>query len=270
MKTFKKAVAIFCLMTMCMVQVAEAADPRAVAMAQTLTAMDTESGKESVVSCFVKKEEAMELYSETKRILFCISPGYSPATRGTKTVKVPKGISGEYVKVRIYVSHEEVGLANDPRICAELEVLNSLGTFEEKVREINRFVSAAAYDNDYNATSGVNLASATALGCLNGLAICQGYSNLASYLYDASGIKNIKVWCSVKDQGEHMCNMVRNDGRVSYVVDSTFTHAGEDCALLSLDEYQNRYNVTLRCEPELLFDLRYPAPAVVEPLVESN
>lgn len=257
MKVLRKAAVLLFLVAICMVQVAEATDPRSALLAKYLDAMSSESGGKAAVCCFVKKYEVNDLYAETKKILFGISPEYTPAIRGTSSSKVPTGLDGSYVKMNIYVSHENVDLASDPRIIEEMEVLSSLGTFEEKVREINRFVSRASYDYNFNEAPDINEASATALGCLNGLAICQGYANLGTYLYDAVGIENVKVWCSVKDKASHLFNVVRDEAGTLYAVDSTFYHSGHDSALISLEEYQKQFEVTFEVEPELLFYLRY-------------
>lgn len=258
MKILRKAIVFLFLVAVCVVPMAEAADLRPVFLAGSLASKGSGSGEEVAVSCFVKRYELMDLYAETKRILFGISPEYAPDIRGTFSSRIPAELDGSYVRLNIYASHEEIELGNDPRILEELEVLNNLGTWEERVREINRFVSCASYDDDFDVASGVNASSATALGCLNGLATCLGYTNLGTYLYDAAGIESVKVWCSVKEKGSHIFNVVRDEEGTLYAVDSTFYHFGHDSAMISLEEYQKRFEVTIEVEPELLFELRYP------------
>lgn len=147
-------------------------------------------------------------------------------------------------------------LEQDKRIIEELEQIKARVSVKEKIKEIDRFIkSVCEYDKDYLEEG--NKASETALGALNGKAICQGYANLASFLYDQVGIKNVKVRGNEKKSGiRHVWNMIELDG-CYYVVDTTWNETRENFLLISPEEY-SQYTTT-DMDAYKLFYLKYDA-----------
>lgn len=159
-----------------------------------------------------------------------------------------------------YPAGQLTELDADPRVIAEMEILNGLSSFEEKVTEVNRFVSSAAtYDSVLAASGDVSTkdTSTTAMGCLNGLAVCQGYTNLASYFYERLGIQNVKVRCYIFQTDLHVFNMVRDDAGTMYVIDSTADHNGHHTCLTDLNGYSEKFQANMVLDPSILFEMKY-------------
>lgn len=264
MKKLIRSIVIVSLV-LCMFPVqAFAADARSYEVASALQ-QNASTESETVYQVAVDKGEARTIYADAKYVLYGITPGYSPVTKATTgNTRDENGNVVGYLRVVMSPATDLSALESDPRITAELEKLAGLATFEEKVKEVNNFVRLAAqYDNEF-AANPVNPyhASTTALGCLNGRAICQGFTNLANYLYDAIGVENVKVYSHIKDLGAHIFNAVRDENGNIYAVDSTSNREKNSFVLMPLDVYAAKTNSTFMADVNVMFDLKYPAPVV--------
>lgn len=203
------------------------------------------------------KEEATVASWEVSNIFDGITSGYMPRVKTSVTMNENKTATTQW---KIKVTKEDLTeLREDARIKEELEKLQGMETEKEKVIEINRFVNDIC-DYDYTYTDeNINTVSETAIGALNGKAICQGYANLTSFLYDEVGIQNVKVRGYIKEGGGfHVWNVVELDGKY-YVVDTTWNEQGNHFLLMSLDAY-GQY-VTSTMDVSQLFYLKYSAKA---------
>lgn len=218
------------------------------------------TGTNITVKFEVKKADAAATYSQLKRYLDGITPGAQPKTIGTVLTNngVQDGDMTE-LKVQFYATNEVNTLQEDPRVVNETKTLNGLTSFEDKINEICRFVGqSAVYDTELAQSGKVPLghSSTTALGCLNGKAVCQGYTNLASYFFEEQEIENVSVRCNVNDT-LHIFNMARDAAGNMYVVDATFARNGWSSCLISLDQYIEMFNATIVIDPNTLFTLKY-------------
>ncbi len=222
-----------------------------------------QNGTDATVKIEVSRAESQQLYYEITRNLNGIISGVQLETKGA----IPKNDNADTIELRIafgyaYPASQLTELDSDSRIISEMEALNHLATFQEKVTEINRFVSEAAKYDFVLAQQAEkipnNHSSATAMGCLNGLAVCQGFANLSSYFYERIGIENVKVRCVILDQQEtHVFNMVRDAAGTMYVVDPTLSNGGWNTCLTDLDSYTKQFNISIVTDPETLFTLKY-------------
>lgn len=200
------------------------------------------------------RTEVMKDYELLTDAFDGIASGYTP------TVKMSAGFNQDQTETvfwRVKLTQgNTTELETDTRIVEELEQIKARTTKREKIEEIDRFVkSVCEYDKEYQ--EGSCKASETALGALNGKAICQGYANLTSFLYDQAGIKNVKVrGVSTKSGVRHVWNVVEMDG-CYYVVDTTWNEAREDYLLISPEEY-SQYASTEQ-DVDKLFYLKYNA-----------
>lgn len=197
--------------------------------------------------------------------LDAVSSGYTPL------VEMKAGMNNDRSSTVFWriknVTKDVSALDTDERIVKEMAVINSKTTFNDKVKEINKFVKGiCSYDKQYVNDKDNHRDSETAMGALNGKAICQGYSNLTSYLYERAGIQNIKVRGNDKTGGRHVWNVVRDNSGKMYVVDTTWNTGTDKYLLMSLDEYSG-YCTDVFDEAKL-FDLKYPK--AVEGLIEIN
>lgn len=212
-------------------------------------------------------DEATNANKKMVDTLDAISSGYTPHM----SMKI--GLNNERTETvfwELKIEKQDISaLDTDERIIQELAVINSKKTFEEKVKEIDRYIrSVCKYDKSYvNGERSEHIASETAMGCLNGKAICQGYSNLASYLYERMGIENIKVrGIDNRTNVRHVWNVVRDKNGKMYVVDTTWNGPTGTYLLMGLDEYA-KYCTDEFDESEL-FDLKYPVEIKINESVQ--
>lgn len=217
-------------------------------------------GEEAVYRTDIPYSDMSVFFQNVRRIAFCLAPGYSPKTHAYVTQSRRDG-DASMTKIRYTIDPADdlSDLAADPRIVAEIQKVNGLATFEEKVTEIYWFTrNAAEYDKEYAANpKDPYHSSTTALGCLNGLAICQGYSNLAGYLFDAVGIQNIKVYSIVEEKNSHIFNAVKADDGAIYAVDAT-TKTKTPLCMMDLETYTQLSSSKLVVDVARIFELKYP------------
>lgn len=198
--------------------------------------------------------EAVLGNKEITDIIDGVSSGDTPGVKMSLTYQ--KG-TNETERWRVAITNHDISvLDKDERIIQELKNIQSKESLYDKVFEINEFVRIAKYDKEYSEFSPEHRDSETALGCLNGKAICQGYANLASYLYDKTGIENVKVRGNDKETGgRHVWNVIKDKDEKLYVVDSTWNSCNNKYLMMSLDDY-NQYMFT-EIDVQKLFDLKY-------------
>lgn len=236
-----------------------ALDPKS-AMAISVVYEAYKAGTNVMVKFDTTKKDAAATYAEFKRYLDGIIPGAQAKVTGAvlNSSGLQDGDMTE-LRVRFYATDEVDTLRKDSRVVNETKVLDGLTSFNEKVTEICRFVSqSAVYDKELAESGNVphGHTSTTAMGCLNGKAVCQGYTNLASFFFEEQGIENVSVRCEV-DNTLHIFNMVRDAAGNMYVVDATLVRSGWSTCLITLDKYLEKFDATLKMDPNTLFTLKY-------------